>query len=760
MRTKNILLVVFLSFFSINSFAQGFFDYSFDRKYDIPVIHNTNDTLKLAWLGGLNRPQFSQIDLNMDGVLDLIVFEGEGDLLLPFINQGITDSASYIYAPEYAKYFPPINNWVQILDYNNDGKNDLFSYYGGGIRIYQNTSYGNNLKFTLKTPYHLLSYYYNGYVNLYVTSSDYPGIVDMDGDGDLDIITFQSLGTFVHYHKNLSMENFGNADSLDFELMHECWGYFAESEQSNLLSLGISCGYKSFEEVVEIASAEKHVGSTLTCLDMQNTGVQDLLLGDTDFPTLFLLENIGTPDSAYIGSQDTLFPSNDKQAYMSSMPLAFILDIDNDSINEMIVAPFDPGPDRGQKKDNVWLYENTGSNENYIFEHKTDAFLQSDMIDLGAGAFPVIYDFDKDGLEDLIIANHGVLDTFYYVLGFLECDYVSSIAFYKNVGTATNPAFMLVDDDVANISQQKLVAAVPCFGDLTGNGSDDMLIGDIDGNLHLYTNSAAPNQPLNLSLSQTNYQGIDVGHNSTPQLIDMNKDGLLDLIVGERYGTIFYYENTGTTTAPAFTYITDSLGKVSISNWVSAYRGYSAPHFFLDSVGNLALVVGTHQGYVLYYNNIENNLSGHFTLQDTIGYLLDSLHTYAKHGLRANPTIGDLNNDGYKDLLIGGYSGGLYYLEGIKPYPLQMGVKENTSYEDFHLKVYPNPTNNILTIENPFSKENIIFSIYDVSGKKYLEIESSKAKIEIQTRDFAEGFYFIKAVHSKGIANAKFIVVH
>jgi hypothetical protein len=41
-----------------------------------------------------------------------------------------------------------------------------------------------------------------------------------------------------------------------------------------------------------------------------------------------------------------------------------------------------------------------------------------------------------------------------------------------------------------------------------------------------------------------------------------------------------------------------------------------------------------------------------------------------------------------------------------------------------------------------------------------LEIESSKAKIEIQTRDFAEGFYFIKAIHSKGIANAKFIVVH
>ena len=46
--------------------------------------------------------------------------------------------------------------------------------------------------------------------------------------------------------------------------------------------------------------------------------------------------------------------------------------------------------------------------------------------------------------------------------------------------------------------------------------------------------------------------GIDVGSFSTPQLVDLNRDGLLDLVIGERSGIdngvlngINYFENTG-----------------------------------------------------------------------------------------------------------------------------------------------------------------------------------------------------------------------
>ncbi|MCB0779375.1 MAG: hypothetical protein KDC03_07565, partial [Flavobacteriales bacterium] len=54
--------------------------------------------------------------------------------------------------------------------------------------------------------------------NLFVTQVDVPGIVDVDGDGDLDVLTFSIFGSYMEYHKNLSMELYGTCDSLTFEV--------------------------------------------------------------------------------------------------------------------------------------------------------------------------------------------------------------------------------------------------------------------------------------------------------------------------------------------------------------------------------------------------------------------------------------------------------------------------------------------------------------------------------------------------------------
>jgi len=47
--------------------------------------------------------------------------------------------------------------------------------------------------------------------------------------------------------------------------------------------------------------------------------------------------------------------------------------------------------------------------------------------------------------------------------------------------------------------------------------------------------------------------GEDVGYNSTPSFVDVDGDGDMDVFIGESYGSIVYYENTGTPQAPAFT---------------------------------------------------------------------------------------------------------------------------------------------------------------------------------------------------------------
>ena len=79
------------------------------------------------------------------------------------------------------------------------------------MKVFRNVSQ-NILKFELVVDPYLETFQENGYVNLLVTEVDYPGIADIDLDGDLDILSFWGLGSFVNYHRNMSMEKYGNAD--------------------------------------------------------------------------------------------------------------------------------------------------------------------------------------------------------------------------------------------------------------------------------------------------------------------------------------------------------------------------------------------------------------------------------------------------------------------------------------------------------------------------------------------------------------------
>ena len=71
----------------------------------IPVTENGN-RLKLAWAGGLQAPQFSRLDLNNDGILDLVVFDRYDYQLLPVLNSSQVSDTAYTFAPQYASFFP------------------------------------------------------------------------------------------------------------------------------------------------------------------------------------------------------------------------------------------------------------------------------------------------------------------------------------------------------------------------------------------------------------------------------------------------------------------------------------------------------------------------------------------------------------------------------------------------------------------------------------------------------------------------------
>ena len=95
----------------------------------------------------------------------------------------------------------------------------------------------------------------------------------------------------------------------------------------------------------------------------------------------------------------------------------------------------------------------------------------------------------------------------------------------------------------------------PAFGDIDGNGSVDLVVGEENGKLFFYKNIALPGQPMNFAAPVYPYMNIAVGVSSAPQIADVNGDGLGDLIVGERTGNsdnngrcsnLNYFENLGT----------------------------------------------------------------------------------------------------------------------------------------------------------------------------------------------------------------------
>src|SRR5262249_37511587 len=134
---KSYIIICALLFVSKFTFAQYY------PNYDIPVYKNGRQ-LPLAWVGGLNAPQFSAADLNNDGIKDLVVFDRTGNRFLTFINNNIKDSVSYTYAPKYEFNFPPITDWALLLDFNHDNIPDLFAHTNLGVQVFTGYYNGKN----------------------------------------------------------------------------------------------------------------------------------------------------------------------------------------------------------------------------------------------------------------------------------------------------------------------------------------------------------------------------------------------------------------------------------------------------------------------------------------------------------------------------------------------------------------------------------------------------------------------------------------
>jgi hypothetical protein len=729
---------------SLNLPAQSLF-----RNSDIAVSWE-GLTLSDPWAGGLNSCQVSTFDANLDGVKDLFVFDRNGGKISVYINESsIPGTYNYRYTQEYNDAFPAnLRNWVLLRDMNCDGKEDICANSGSGFKIYKNTS-DTELSFDPTVNANVLAYYeWDGAAPLtsgvFCISPDVPAIDDYDNDGDMDMWSWNEFSSSLYFYRNRAVEN-GNCSVVDFECKNRCYGMFGESVESFTLILGsdFDCDFNVIDPR-EDDGPLRHTGGTTSLYDLDNNGLKDLVIGDVSANSLIALmlqESVTGQDSASFVHVD--FPAafgNSSPADLITFLGSYFVDINNDDVLDLVVSPNSETDAADQQS--LLLYLNQGTNELPLFLRIQDNFLQSGMIDLGVGAYPTLGDVNGDGLLDMIVSNRRRFS--------LDNNFTSCLHFFKNVGTPSAPAFELIDTNFLAIPSLQWSTIAPALGDLDGDADPDLIVGDLDGKLHRFSNlSQGGVVAFELQPSQlTNSDGeiIDVGQSATPQVFDVDADGKNDLLVGCLNGSVVYYRNIGSVSSPVFEWQTDSLGQAAALSLLGI-QGKSVPCMVRDGAGATKLFLGTETGPIMEFGGVDGNLQGTFEL-------LSSDFEHIREGSRTAISGGDLNNDGLNDFVIGNTGGGLAVW-------MHQPLHAEERFEMEEIKLFPNPTRGDFRIRLP--KQAVLparLGITDQQGRVLRQQIITERLTEINQSALSPGCYIVTITSNRWVVSKKLILQH
>ena len=250
--------------------------------------------------------------------------------------------------------------------------------------------------------------------------------------------------------------------------------------------------------------------------------------------------------------------------------------------------------------------------------------------DIGLYAYPWFVDLDGDLDVDLAAGRdeHG-------------------FEYYRNDGDPSSWSWAPYAEVFAGLGQTTYWNS-PCLVDLNGDSRADLIFGTSAGPLQYYVNGGPPEDPawnVNTSL----FGGVlDVGAASSPVFFDFDSDGDLDLVCGTQGGSIKYYENAGTSGAPAWR--EDSAYFAAIDH--SIYSAIALGRLDGDALPDA--VVGDLSGNLFFHHNTGT------------GFEYDSgVFAGINLGAWSVPRLVDMDADGDLDLAAGNEAGRLRYFENI-----------------------------------------------------------------------------------------------
>jgi hypothetical protein len=739
---SNLYVICLLLITSLQCLAQVKDPIQFRFRQDVAVT-SAGVQLTDPWSGGLNTPQFSTIDLNKDGQEDLFIFDRQLRKVYTWLAVKRNGQWRYSYAPEYEVFFPEdLENWVLLRDYNCDGLKDIFTSTPLGIRVFkQEIAANGKLKFTLSAD---ALYYNSSKVNMQMTGADVPAIVDVDNDGDLDILIAEfSSGKTLELYRNMQVESGLACGALQFVQQTDWWGRISECDGCNSFVFNAHC---------RVASPKHsgHTGSSLLLLDIDADGDKDLVMGSVQCNNLVFMENEGTTSNALMNSFKPVFPTT-KPASFAIFPAAFYEDVTFDGIPDLLVTP--------QATDDIWnmdfqrsnwMYNNVGVANKPTLNFVQDNFLQNQMIDVSEGAYPAFADLDGDGDLDMLLGNYA---------SYQNNVYSASLSFYRNTGTATTPTFELVTDDYLGLKNRQLYSLKPAFADVNGDNLPDLILTYKERNagtnrISYILNKGAKGQPYLFNFTDIKVlRAIPDGSN--PALADIDGDGDLDLLLGYKDGSLAFYRNTGTVSNPAYTLENNSVGGIGFNPTRRALYPIITD---IDGDEDQDLLTVDDSGVLRIYRGFSRNINSTLIPETQVleNKLTQELHA-TRLGKGLSIAVGALSGPNNTYLAIGTQGGGVYLLEQTSGNMREVPNPE----KGLKLEVYPNPTNK--TQRNAVSvraSEPVNLQVYDAIGRQVYRSRKAYLRFHtLSTQNLTAGMYIIRATTQDGAhTSAKLIV--
>jgi hypothetical protein len=469
-------------------------------------------------------------DWNGDGLFDLVVGSARGTIVYyPNIGNKRQPKFSYakmVFTTDGKPLDVGISSEPIVVDWDADGVRDLIiGANGNRLLFFKNVGSNAERRFVYKEfvaadgkPIILPHAPVPGSKGVF--DDDYhpvPETIDWDGDGDVDLLVGGYVTGMVFYFENVGR----SADGIPVLKAHG-----------------------PLEADGKVLDVEWCAAPTVA--DFDGDGDLDLITGTLRYtkegidPTdneLFLryFENIGTREKPNLARKP--FP---KRGEFPRGPLVTprAVDFNDDGLIDLVVS----------SNDNVYLYRNVGNKKVPLFEahanYLPSAWGNAFIADIGSQ----VVDWNGDGLFDIVTRF--------------------SVRLNEGKGwpnTFSKPQPVLPErETISHPAPMGDNYSFTKVADLDGDGRLDILFGDHGGNVYFHKNLSTSKTKhfdvTGVKLMMTNGKPIKVGPAEGAEMnfqvlqgarttfiaADFNKDGKLDLVVGDTYGKVRYYENQST----------------------------------------------------------------------------------------------------------------------------------------------------------------------------------------------------------------------